>query len=87
MTAGATFRLTTIVAVSFLTIAAIPSVVLAQKSIVAESIVAACVPDIKSQCAGAAGEGPSDVHQGSLQRVFFGLPAWAGKAGCHQEGL
>ena len=47
----ATFRLTTIVALSFLTIAAIPSVVFAQTS-----IVAACVPDLRSQCAGAEGE-------------------------------
>jgi cysteine rich repeat protein len=51
MTAGATFRLTTIVAVSFLTIAAIPSVALAQTS-----IVGACVPDLRSRCTGAEGD-------------------------------
>jgi hypothetical protein len=51
MTAGATFRLTSILVVSFLTIAAIPSVVLAQKD-----IVAACVHDIKFQCPGAEGD-------------------------------
>jgi Cysteine rich repeat len=42
-----TFRFTTIVAVSFLTISAIPSVVLAQKGFVFK----ACAPDL-AQCAG-----------------------------------
>ena len=51
MMAGVTFRLTTIVAVSFFMIAAMPSGVLAEKG-----LVAACVPDIKSQCTGAEGE-------------------------------
>jgi hypothetical protein len=39
-------------ALSFLTIAAIPSVVLAQ-----QDIVAACAPDVKAQCARTSGEG------------------------------
>lgn len=47
MIAGATFRRPTIVAASFLTIAAIPSVVLAQKS---ADVLAAWVRDLKSQC-------------------------------------
>ena len=51
MTARTTFLLTTIVAVSFLTIAAIPSVVLAQ-----QAAIAACAPDIQTRCAGATGE-------------------------------
>ena len=51
MTARTTFLLTTIVAVSFLTIAAIPSAVPAQLD-----IVAACAPDMAAQCAGSKGE-------------------------------
>ena len=47
MTARATFRLTTIVAVFFLTIAAKPSVVLAQKGV----LLKACARDL-AQCAG-----------------------------------
>jgi Cysteine rich repeat len=47
MTARATFLLTTIVAVAFFTIAAIPSAVLAQ-----QDIVAACTSDVAAQCAG-----------------------------------
>ena len=39
-------------ALSFLTIAAIPSVVLAQ-----QDMVAACAPDVKAQCARTSGEG------------------------------
>jgi hypothetical protein len=50
MSAGATFRLTTIVAVSFLTISAIPSVVLAQKDVVGV-VLKACAPDLR-QCVG-----------------------------------
>ena len=50
MAAGATFRLTTIVAVSCLTIAAIPTVVLAQKDVVGV-VHKACAPDLR-QCAG-----------------------------------
>src|SRR6476620_3360088 len=52
MTAGATFRLTTIVAVFFLTITAVQTVVLAQTTAALKT----CVPDIKSQCGGAEGE-------------------------------
>ena len=51
MTTGVTFRLTTIVAVSFLTIAVIPSVALAQTS-----IVATCVTDLRTQCTGTEGD-------------------------------
>jgi hypothetical protein len=47
MTARTTFLLTTIMAVSFLTIAATSSVVLAQ-----EGVVAACISDINTHCAG-----------------------------------
>jgi hypothetical protein len=53
MNARTTFLLTIIVAVSFLTIAAIPSVVVAQ-----QRIIAACASDLITQCAGAKpGEG------------------------------
>ena len=45
-----TFRFTTIVAVSFLTISAIPSVVLGQKDLVGV-VLKACAPDLR-QCAG-----------------------------------
>jgi Cysteine rich repeat len=51
MTARTTFLLTTIVAVSFLTIAATSSVVLAQ-----QGTLAACVSDINARCAGTQGE-------------------------------
>jgi hypothetical protein len=51
MTARTTFLLANIVAASFLTVAAIPSVVLAQ-----HAVVVACAPDLKAQCAGAQGE-------------------------------
>ena len=63
MTAGATFRLTTIVAVSFLTIAAIPSVVRAQKGNV-------CATDLK-QCAGS-----DEQHRACIKVHFkeFSLP-------------
>jgi hypothetical protein len=50
MTARTVFLLTIIVAVSFLTIAAIPSAVLAQ-----QDIVPACAPDVAAQCAGSQG--------------------------------
>ena len=52
MTARTTFLLTTIVAVSFLTIAATSSVVLAQ-----QGTLAACVSDINAHCAVTQGEG------------------------------
>ena len=51
MTARTTFLLTTIVAVSFLTIAATSSVVLAQ-----QGTLAACVSDINAHCAVTQGE-------------------------------
>jgi hypothetical protein len=47
MTARTTFLLTIIVALFFLTIAAIPSAVLAQ-----HDVVTACAPDVAAQCAG-----------------------------------
>ena len=47
MTVRTNFLLTSIVAVSFFTIAAIPSAVLAQ-----EAIVPACAPDLAARCAG-----------------------------------
>jgi hypothetical protein len=50
MTARTTFLLTTIVAVSFLTIATTLSVVLAQQG------TSACVSDINARCAGTQGE-------------------------------
>jgi Cysteine rich repeat len=53
VTARTTFLLTTIVAVSFLTIAAIPSVVLAE-----QAVVAPCAADVAARCAGSQpGEG------------------------------
>jgi Cysteine rich repeat len=69
MTAGATFRLTTIVAVSFLTIAAIPSVVLAQKDLVGV-VLKACATDLK-QCAGT-----GEVRRACIKVHFkeFSLP-------------
>ena len=51
MTPRTTFLLTTIAAVSFLTIAATSSVVLAQ-----QGTLAACVSDINTHCAGSQGE-------------------------------
>ena len=50
MTAGATFRLTTIVAVSFLMFAAIPTVVLAQNDVVGV-VLKTCSADLR-QCEG-----------------------------------
>ena len=52
MTARSSFLFTTIAAVSFLTIAATSSVVLAQ-----QGPVSACAPDIQAQCAGHTAEG------------------------------
>ena len=52
MTAGANFRLTAMLAAFFLTITAVPPVVLAQTSAALKT----CIPDIKSQCGGAEGE-------------------------------
>jgi cysteine rich repeat protein len=69
MTAGATFRLTTIVAVSFLTIAAIPSVVLAQEDLVGV-VLKACATDLR-QCAGT-----GEVRRACIKVHFkeFSLP-------------
>ena len=69
MSAGATFRLTTIVAVSFLTISATPSVVLAQKDLVGV-VLKACATDLK-QCAGT-----GEVRQACIKVHFkeFSLP-------------
>jgi hypothetical protein len=52
MTAGAAFRLTAMLAALFLTITAVPPVVLAQTTAALKT----CVPDIRSQCGGAEGE-------------------------------
>ena len=68
MTAGKTFRRTSIVAASFLAIAAIPSVVLAQKS---ADVLAACARDLKSQCGAS-----RDARQACIKVRFkeFSLP-------------
>ena len=69
MTAGATFRLTSIVVVSFLTIAAIPSVVLAQKDLVGV-VFKACASDLR-QCPGS-----GEVRRACVKVHFkeFSLP-------------
>ena len=71
-----------VTALSFFTIAAIPSVVLAQ-----QGIAKACAADVKAQCAGHKGRGPHRVRQDAFQGFFLALPTCVGKGGCHQEGL
>ena len=69
MTAGITFRLATFVAVPFLTIAAIPSVVLAQKDLVGV-VLKACATDLR-QC-----EGTGENSTACIKLLFkeFSLP-------------
>jgi hypothetical protein len=69
MNAGPTFRLTTIVVVSFLTIAAIPSVVLAQIDLVGV-VLKACATDLK-KC-----PGTGDVRRTCIKLHYkeFSLP-------------
>jgi hypothetical protein len=71
MTARTTFLLTTIVAVSFLTIAATSSVVFAQ-----QGTLAAC------SLRGNSGREPCCLHQDAFQGFFFGLPTFASKGSC-----
>jgi Cysteine rich repeat len=66
MTAGVTFRLATFVAASFLMIAAIPSVVLAQTGVV----IKACASDL-NQCSGTGEQYPACIK---LHFKEFSLP-------------
>jgi hypothetical protein len=71
MTARSSFLFTNIAVVSFLTIAATSSVVLAQ-----QGPVAACAPDIQAQCAG---HPNAEGRRACIKTRFF--PAGIGKAG------